>query len=195
MEQTLTPEQSLRLIEESIRQAKRSFSRYSFYFLLWGILLTGAMLATYLLVDLEPSVRHGMPWGVAGVAGGLISALYGSRQARREQVSNPMDRIVGWIWGGFVITLMLVLFGTLRHGSDPGPAITLLTGLPTFLTGQVLRFRPLIIGGVLFWCAGFAMHLTSDALLLTALYCGAMLAGYIVPGMLLKRQEDALRAA
>lgn len=195
MEQTLTPEQSLRLIEESIRQAKRSFSRYSFYFLLWGILLTGAMLATYLLVNLEPSVRHGMPWGVAGVAGGLISALYGSRQARREQVSNPMDRIVGWIWGGFVITLMLVLFGTLQRGIDPGPAITLLTGLPTFLTGQVLRFRPLIIGGVLFWCAGFGMHLTSDALLLTVLYCGAMLAGYIVPGMLLKRQEDALRAA
>jgi hypothetical protein len=195
MEQPLTPEQSLRLIEESIRQAKRSFSRYSFYFLLWGILLTGAMLATYLLVDLEPSLRHGMPWGVAGIAGGLVSALYGSRQARHEQVSNPMDRIVGWIWGGFVITLMLVLFGTLRHGSDPGPVITLLTGLPTFLTGQVLRFRPLIVGGVLFWGAGFAMHLAGDAVLLTALYCGAMLAGYIVPGLLLKRQEDALRAA
>ncbi|MBK6341984.1 MAG: hypothetical protein IPF41_05175 [Flavobacteriales bacterium] len=44
-----------------IRQAKRSFSRLSFYFLLWGILLTVAMLATYPLIDLDPAVRHGMP--------------------------------------------------------------------------------------------------------------------------------------
>lgn len=195
MEQQLTPDQSLRLIESMIGQAKRSFSRYSFYFVLWGILLTGAMLATYLLSGLSPSVRHGMPWGVAGIAGGLISSIHGARQSRSELVSNPMDRIVGWVWGSFVITLMLVLFGTLRNGLDPGPAVTLLTGLPTFLTGQVLRFRPLIAGGLLFWAAGIAMHFTADAGLLTALYCGAMLVGYIIPGFLLKRQEDALRAA
>lgn len=195
MEQQLTPDQSLRLIESMIGQAKRSFSRYSFYFLLWGILLTGAMLATYLLSELHPSLRYGMPWGVAGIAGGLISSIHGARQSRSEQVSNPMDRIVGWVWGSFVITLMLALIGSLRNGLDPGPAVTLLTGLPTFLTGQVLRFRPLIAGGALFWAAGIAMHFTADAGLLTALYCGAMLLGYIIPGFLLKRQEDALRAA
>ncbi|MFZ1695045.1 MAG: hypothetical protein WAT74_17755, partial [Flavobacteriales bacterium] len=143
MEQHLTPEQSLKVIEGMIGQAKRSFSRLSFYFLLWGILLTGAMLATYLLADIEPAMRHGMPWGIAGIGGGIISSIYGARQSRQEQVANPMDRIVGWVWGSFVITMMLVLFGTLRNGIDPGPGITLLTGLPTFLTGQIMRFRPL----------------------------------------------------
>jgi hypothetical protein len=195
MEDQLTPEQSLKLIESMIGQAKRSFSQYSFYFLLWGILLTGAMLATYLLADLDPALRHGMPWGVAGITGGIISTLYGARQSKQEQVSNPMDRIVGWVWGSFIITLMLVLFGTLRNGVDPGPSITLLTGIPTFMTGQIMRFRPLIIGGILFWVAGIAMHFSDDQLSLTMLYCGAMIVGYIVPGFMLKRQEDALRAA
>jgi len=195
MENSLTPEQSLKLIESMIGQAKRSFSQYSFYFLLWGILLTGAMLATYLLADLDPAMRHGMPWGGAGIAGGIISSLYGARQSKQEQVSNPMDRIVGWVWGSFIITLMLVLFGTLRNGLDPGPSITLLTGIPTFMTGQIMRFRPLIIGGILFWVAGIAMHFSDDQLSLTMLYCGAMIVGYIVPGFMLKRQEDALRAA
>jgi hypothetical protein len=78
---------------------------------------------------------------------------------------------------------------------DPGAMITLLTGIPTFMTGQILRFRPLILGGLLFWVAGIAMHFTDQAGLLTALYCGAMLLGYIIPGILLKRQEDGLRAA
>jgi hypothetical protein len=39
------------------------------------------------------------------------------------------------------------------------------------------------------------MHFTDQAGLLTALYCGAMGLGYIIPGILLKRQEDGLRAA
>ncbi|MCB9182690.1 MAG: hypothetical protein H6591_02135 [Flavobacteriales bacterium] len=195
MEQTLTPEESLKVIESMIGQAKRSFSRLSFYFLLWGVLLTGAMLATYLLDDLEPSIRHGLPWGVAGIAGGLISSVYGARQSKHEPVNNPMDRIVGWVWGGFVITMLLLLFGTLRNGIDPGAPITLLTGLPTFLTGQILRFRPLILGGLLFWACGIAMHFTTEAGILTALYCGAMVLGYIIPGLMLKRQEDGLRTA
>jgi hypothetical protein len=72
--------------------------------------------------------------------------------------------------------------------------VTVLTGLPTFATGAILRFKPLIIGGILFWCigaAGFFVPGTEGALL----YVGAMFFGYIVPGYLLKRQEDAVRAA
>ncbi len=195
MNTEMHPEQSLKLIESMISQAKKSFHRISFYFLLWGVLLTGAMLATYLLSDLDPAMRHGLPWGIAGVLGGLISSIHGARSAQKEAATNPMDRIVGWVWGSFIITMMLLLFGTLRNGVDPGPTITVLTGLPTFLTGQIMRFRPLILGGLLFWVAGIAMHFTQEAGLLTALYCAAMLLGYIVPGFLLKRQEDGLRSA
>lgn len=195
MDQPLTPEQSLRLIEGMIGQAKRSFSRMSFYFLLWGVLLTLSMLTTYLLADLSPAIRQGAPWGVAGLLGGLISWIYGARQGHQEEVLNPMDRIIHWVWGSFVITLLLMIITTTSRGNDPGMLITLLTGIPTLLTGQIMRFRPLIIGGVLFWVAGLAMHFLPSALMHTALYCGAMVFGYIVPGLLLKRQEDGLRTA
>ncbi|MBK8225929.1 MAG: hypothetical protein IPK70_01985 [Flavobacteriales bacterium] len=195
MENPLTPEQSLKIIESMIGQAKRSFSRFSFYFLLWGVLLTGAMLATYLLADLDPAIRHGMPWGVAGIGGGIISSIHGARQGRQEPVSNPMDGVIGWLWSSFVITMIITIVVSVLDNRDPGAMVTLLTGIPTFMTGQILRFRPLIFGGLLFWAAGIAMHFTDQAGLLTALYCGAMGLGYIIPGILLKRQEDGLRAA
>jgi hypothetical protein len=79
--------------------------------------------------------------------------------------------------------------------SDATVAITMLTGLPTFLTGQIMRFRPLQFGGVLFWVTGIAMLVLHSALATLVLYCASMLLGYIVPGILLKRHEDGLRAA
>ena len=191
----MTPSESLKLIERMIGQAKKSFSRISFYFLLWGVLLTGAMLATYLLRNSGPGWANGPAWAVAGVLGGIVSAVHGARQTKKEEVTNPMDSIIGWLWITFVITMMIVILCNVIVHRDPGAMITLLTGVPTFMTGQVMRFRPLIIGGMIFWAAGIAMHITADPLALTMLYCGAMVFGYIIPGLMLNRQENGLRTA
>ncbi|HNR54408.1 MAG TPA: hypothetical protein PKJ19_04520 [Flavobacteriales bacterium] len=193
MNTDLAPEQSLKLIESMIRQAKRSFQRLSFYFLLWGVLLIAAMLATYLLRDMDPATGKGAPWGVAGFAGGFISMVYGARQGRRERVINAMDGLIGWLWASFVITMIITIAVSLAAHRDPGPMITLLTGIPTFMTGRIMRFRPLIMGGVIFWVAGAVMHFTQDAFTITMIYCAAMVLGYILPGLLLKRMEDGLR--
>ena len=167
----------------------------SFYFLMWGVLLLAAMVTTYMMRDAGDAWAHGAAWGVAGALGGIISSIYGFRQGKKEQVANPMDRVVGWIWGAFVITMLLMMFAFAGTGRDPGAAITLLTAMPTFLTGQVMRFRPLIFGGLLFWLSGMVMFYSGNDTVIVSAYCIAMVFGYIVPGILLKRQEDGLRTA
>ncbi len=195
MERELTPSESLKLIETMIGQAKNSFSRMSFYFLMWGVLLIMAMVSTYLLRNSGDAWAHGAAWGIAGIMGGIISSIVGVRQGRKEQVSNPMDRVVGWVWGAFIITMLLMIFAMATNGRDPGAVITLLTALPTFLTGQIMRFKPLIAGGVLFWVAGLVMAFSGNPLIIVTAYCLAMCFGYLVPGYLLKRKEDGLRTA
>jgi hypothetical protein len=195
MEQALTPQESLRLIERMIGQARRNFSRMSFYFLLWGFLLIGAMVVTYLLRDSVSGWQHGAAWGVAGTLGGIFSAVRGAREGRKELVSNPMDSTIGWLWSAFVITMILLIAFSVRSQVDATIAITMLTGLPTFITGQAMRFRPLMLGGVLFWIAGVAMLFVTGPLGVLVIYCVAMVLGYILPGILLKRYEDGLRSA
>lgn len=195
MEQSLTPQESLRLIESMIGQARRNFSRMSFYFLLWGFLLIAAMVVTFLLRNSVSGWQHGAAWGVAGTLGGIISAVRGAREGRKELVSNPMDSTIGWLWSAFVITMILLIAFSVRSRVDATIAITMLTGLPTFITGQAMRFRPLVLGGVLFWLAGVAMLFVTDPQGVLVIYCSAMVLGYIVPGILLKRHEDGLRAA
>lgn len=195
MDRELTPSESLRIIETMIGQAKSSFSRMSTYFLLWGVLLIAAMITTYMMRDSGGAWGQGAAWGVVGVIGGIASWIIGASQSKKEPVNNPMDRIVGWVWGSFIITMLLMIFCFGASHRDPGAAIALLTALPTFLTGQIMRFKPLIFGGLLFWVAGVIMFFSGNAAVITATYCIAMLFGYIVPGYLLKRQEDGLHTA
>ena len=194
METNLTPEQSLKLIDEMMRQAKRSFHRMSFYFLLWGILLIGAMLIEYVM-DYTGHLLYGKSWGVIGMIGGITSWVHGARQGKKEGASTAMDRVMMWLWAAFVITMMVTIIGYgVSGGGTPAGSILVLTGLPTFVSGQLMRFKPLIFGGLLFWVLGALSYFVGPEMI-TWLYIGAMLFGYVIPGYLLKRQEDGLRTA
>ncbi|MBK6341985.1 MAG: hypothetical protein IPF41_05180 [Flavobacteriales bacterium] len=73
---------------------------------------------------------------MAGIGGGIISSIHGARQGRQEPVSNPMDGVIGWLWSSFVITDDHHHLVSVMDNQDPGAMITLLTGIPTFMTGQ-----------------------------------------------------------
>ena len=138
MDRELTPEQSLKVIETMMGQAKKSFHRMSFYFLLWGVLLTLAMVAQLVSARLAPG-SEGWGWVVASILGGVASAIYGAREGRREQAETLADRALMWLWIGFIITLFTTIAGAgmAGHSTPVGP-IMLLTGLPTFATGKML---------------------------------------------------------
>jgi hypothetical protein len=196
MEQQLTPEQSLKLIETMLAQAKRSFHRMSFYFLLWGILLTFSMAVQLLAVHWGwPGKYIGFIWLGTTLAGGIASAVYGAREGKREQAETLADRALMWLWVGFMITLIATIAGAGIAGyTTPSGSIMLLTGLPTFTTGQMLKFKPLTIGGVLFWVLG-TISFFVDPLWMGILNIAGMLFGYIIPGILLRRQENGIRTA
>lgn len=194
MERELTPSESLKLIETMIGQAKQSFQRNSFYFMLWGVLLIAAMAVNYFMAASGDPLGS-YAWGVVGIIGGIASWAYGAREGKRNQVASFMDRVMMWLWMGFLATLLITMFASASsgHGMSVG-TIIVLTGLPTFVTGQLLRFRPLIFGGILFWVLGaasFFVDMQGTALL----YIAAMFFGYLLPGYLLKRKEDGLRTA
>jgi MFS family permease len=193
MEHPITPEQSLRLIEETILQAKRSYQKVNFYFLLWGTLFALAGIGAWLMATM------GSPWSwvvypIAGIIGGIMSGVYTDRVGKERRVVTMMDRVHQWLWIGYIVTLLLMLIALVSAGLDPNPYVLLLTGLPTFVSGALMRFRPLVIGGILFWCLG-AVSVFWFREYSPLVYSLGIVAGYIIPGLMLKRQEDGLRTA
>lgn len=110
-----------------------------------------------------------------------------------------------YLWLGFGITIFLMILITnfLFHAMEGyknteghsavtvmyeyiSPLFLLLYGMPTFVTGFSMKFRPMIIGGILCWVCCIIAILTTVKidLLLTAF--SAVLAWFI-PGIIMEK--------
>jgi hypothetical protein len=69
----------------------------------------------------------------------------------------------------------------------------LLYGIPTFITGGVFKFRPMIFGGIICWVLAMVSMYTgveTDMLLMAA--CG--LFAWLIPGIILWRRHKKQQA-
>ena len=68
-----------------------------------------------------------------------------------------------------------------------GPYILLLAGFPTFVSGFIVKFRPLIFGGICFWIMALAVSFAGPSVAPLGMPL-AVLTGYLIPGYLLKNK-------
>lgn len=192
-----SPQQSLSVIQSMIETARNQFSENGHLYLLWGWVVFLCSLAQFILMYYVEYDRHYMVWMLTWGAF-IYQTIYLIRNRRRERVKTYADRIVGYVWMAFVI--MMFLFGFLL-GRELGdnyyrmmsPGFLALYGMPTFLSGIILKFRPLVIGGICCWMlsvAGSYVPYEFQLLLLSA----AMITAWIIPGYLLRmkyKKENA----
>ena len=100
--------------------------------------------------------------------------------------------MMGYTWVSFFILMMLVGLAIGQSGEVNmqklvGPLFLALYGMPTFLSGLLLRFRPLVIGGIGCWILSVATLVVpyDYHLLLLAV---AMVIAWIIPGYILQKQ-------
>ena len=193
MEPQMTPAQGLAPIQAMINEAKQSVMKMGFYFILWGAILEACGLGEFFL-DRAGYNKPWLVWPVLCTLGGIIAGIHGAREGARSGAATYSDRLMMWLWTAFTITLVLIIIGSVSTGINPGHHIMLMTGLPTFVTGAMLRFKPLIVGGILFWVIGLLSFwfLTEYSSLV---FVFAIIVGYVIPGILLKIQEDGLHPA
>jgi hypothetical protein len=186
-EEELSPQQSLALIRSMIDQTRGAVVDNSFYFLLWGWLVFACSVLEYILKTyIEYSYHYGVWWLMP--VGGIVSAIYGARQSRNIQVRTFVSEAIGYLW--LAIALAFVSLVMVNMFSDKGwqTAFTyyiLLYAIGTFVTGKLIAFRPLVIGGFInFILAAISARFAYDEQLLIGAF--AILISYIIPGHLLR---------
>jgi len=181
--------ESLELIQRMINQAKNRWCENGHLYLVWGWAVFICSIAQFVLAEWVHYEQHYLVWLLCAAVG-IYQPYYLMRRGRKRQVQTYADRIVGYVWLAFVISLCLsgFYFGMLLgdwYYKIVGPAYLVLYGIPTFLSGIILQFRPLIIGGIGCWVMTLGAAFTKGYYQLLFL-SAAMLIAWILPGYQLR---------
>lgn len=191
MESSLDEHKSIELIRGMINNGRRNFSEGSVFYLVWGWAVLIAGLGQYALLNVADYKYHWAVWPVAMTVAGVASAVIGARQGKKQKFVTFTDTAMKYLWGGFVIFLFLLLFISPQIGW--GPSYVLIVGLygfGTFVSGGILQFRPLIIGGLL--SIGLAITgvfvplITESFSNVLLLLCLSIVVSYLIPGYMLR---------
>src|SRR5690606_11248193 len=113
----------------------------------WGWNVLAAALIHYACIYLN--IPGGYYAWLLMIVGGIVSAIYGFSQQKKQRTRTYVDTFLGYSWGGFIIGMVITLVFMPYHGMKTTYFfLMVLYGLATFVSGGLLRFRPLIVGSL-----------------------------------------------
>ena len=197
VEKEFTPEESLLLISQVISKTRRNIKVASFFFILWGWTMVFASLACFFVIKYFVGIHQykyinlwaWMAWIIPVLIASIVSSTQEKKMKSFEKVKSQIGNIIKIMWTSNGIAIVIGCIVSYRLNFYPAPLIFIIIGLSTFMTGYIIKFKPLMYGGIIFWLATIlSVFIQSDLqLLLTAV---TIVAGYIIPGYMLKYSKD-----
>jgi hypothetical protein len=190
--ENFSEQDSLKLINEMIGKAKKSYVTKGIASMVWGAIITFCGLANW--YEIHFKVDFGDVWLLTLFA--LIPQIYFSIKERRSKnFISHNETTISYIWIAFTVSMFITTpyFGKLQ-GVSPIPIIMMLYAFPTFIIGGMYNFKPMILGGIFCWVASISSIYTNmeiDMLLMAA--CG--LIAWLIPGIILWNRYKKNQAA
>ncbi|HSU28781.1 MAG TPA: hypothetical protein VLJ68_10390 [Chitinophagaceae bacterium] len=188
-DEELSPEQSLDLIRTMISKARLDMSDNAFYFLVWGWLTFIACTGQFILKHIVKWDQHYQVWWIIWI-GVIFSIWHSVREEKKRKARTYISDSMKWLWIGMGISYFVLSMILSKIGWETSvfPYFIMLYGLGTFVSGNFLQFRPLIIGGIIAWALAIgAVFVEYDYQMLFG--AAAILFSYIIPAYLLRSRN------
>jgi len=185
-EKVMSGEESLRIISDMITRTKVNISQGSFHLLFWGWLIFVCSLTEYFLMRFTDISSPWYVWFLV-IPGVFVSLIYGFVKGQRAIVHTYADKLYMWTWMGFMFSAIVLFIIVWKHMESIAPFILMLAAIPTFVSGFIIKFKPLITGGITFWFFALIAHFGGQDISPLAVPA-AMLTGYLIPGYMLKKK-------
>ena len=181
---------SLQLINSMINQAKNRFSENGFLYLLWGWVIFFCSVGYFILLQLNWFTHPEIIWN-AWLPAVIFQAIYLAKKNKKERVKTYSEQMIKYIWVSFGICMFVlsVILAKTDGWQRMSSFLMMLYGVPTFLSGIAMQFKPLKIGGIVCWVLALTsvFVLPIYGLLLLSL---AIVAAWIIPGYLLRKKYN-----
>jgi hypothetical protein len=192
-ESSLTPEESLRIITEMINKTKEEYGNNSFYFLLWGYLISMACLLQFSVIKILLNmgqhsyigIASAVLWGIIVSTGFIIQYKHIEKTKNQVKIITHIGEFLTIHWqvnGALIIIAGLFCW---KYHIHPTPFILAICGAATMITGMLIRQRSLLMGSL--FMLGFAIiALWIDNEYQLIINAVAIIFGYVLPGYSLK---------
>lgn len=184
----LSEKESLALISEMINKAKGHYYESGSSALLWGFSNIVCFTLSYLMATVDGFNFPFNPFYLMIITG--ILQIYFHRRDRKIKISvSYTDEAHSYVWIAFGISIVVltVAGGRADIGYIVMPLLLLLFAIPTFISGCIKKFKPLIFGAFVCWILSAVcfFYRTNEVYLLVA--CGALFA-WVIPGFILRNR-------
>jgi len=190
---------NMKLIEDMLYTAKKEVRDNGVFFMLWGWLVFVAAVGEAIIGYLHPekitfaisswlNVQvDGILWLILMPLGGIISIFISMKMQKTEKVRTWFDDVMKYLWIAFGAVLGTIIFMMGYLNLNLFPIVISLYGLALFITGGMLKFNPLIFGGITCWVLAIVAIFTVG-IYVNLILALAVFIGYIIPGHLLQKQ-------
>lgn len=187
-EKELSEKESLALITNMIGKAKNHYTESGASALLWGITNVICFILAYLKETISSFNLPFSPFYLMLVTA-ILQIYFYRRERRLNKTISYKDEAHYFIWLAFGISLLIltVAGGLANIGYIVLPLILLLFAIPTFISGCIKKFKPMIIGGIICWILSVIsfFYRENEVFLLVAI--GAFFA-WVIPGIILRKR-------
>jgi hypothetical protein len=186
-----SPQDSLNLIQLMIDKTKQGMSENGLHFLVWGWITFIACTSQFVLKHIYDYPRHYLVWWL--VVPGVVFSIYQSaKEKKRQKVKTYVGESIKYLWIGMGLAYIVLSMILSKIGWDKSvyPFFILLYGLGTYISGSIIQFRPLVVGGLFaFGIAVGSAFVEYDYQMLFA--AGAILVSYIIPAYILRARKPS----
>jgi hypothetical protein len=186
--ENLSNQESLELISKMISTAKGNVGQGAFHMLLWGWVVMIVSAAHFVLLKFQLIAHPEAVW-LLTIPTFFVSFYVGYKKGKKARVKTHLDRVYAWVWMAFTVTFLITFVLVMGKWDIINPMILTLAGYATFLSGVLLKFRPMIYGAIGFWIWAIIAYVAGPlyGILVTS---AAICTGYLIPGYLLKMKTD-----
>ena len=186
-EKPLSAEDSINIIMDAIGKKKENIKENSFYFLLWGWVVSIASFSFFLLQRYTSFPYFFLPFPVLGSIALTITVIYYLRN-KSTTTQTYFGYFLSRLWMVLAVCFITVVFINVSRKLPPFTDTLIIACIGTLVSGWVMKFQPLIIGGIVFLISAIVSIYIPDEY--KALLHGvAIVIGYLIPGYLLKKQH------
>jgi len=180
--------ESLRLISSMINKAKNGFSESGTLYLLWGWLIFICCIVQFVGLHFFGYEKVYFIWYSTWLLL-IYQFFYIAKRKRTRRVKMYTSEIIIYVWIVFIITYALLVFILVYNKafSCINPAILATYGMPTFLIGIILKFKPLKIGGICCWLFAIAAPFVNYDYQFLLMACAVIIA-WVIPGYSFKQK-------